>query len=294
MKKIVFLFAITLTFVTSSFSQKESKTTKLIDKDLTLFDIWLSIPHPTVTDLPKGTYQSEKIDFGSPIGLNNNLKHVFSVIDENGALVLKITGEIFGCISTKQTYQNYHLSTMFKWGDKKWEPRLNKKRDSGILYHCYGEHGRFWNTWKTSLEFQVQETDLGDFIPLGGNSVTPKVGSPIVEIRGDFKTEKKYNPNSEIYSIGKGYINAASEHDAPHGEWNRLELYVIGNDAVHVVNGKIVMVVENAINPETNKPLTKGEIQIQSEAAECYYKNMTITPITEFPEFILDAVTFKS
>ncbi len=162
------------------------------------------------------------------------------------------------------------------------------------MYHSYGAYGRFWNTWKTCLEFQVQETDLGDFIALLGNSVKPKVGVPLVEIRGDSKAPKKqYNPNFETYFDGKGYIGAYTEPQAPHGNWNHLELYVIGNNAVHVVNGEVVMVVENAINPETNKPLVEGQIQIQSEAAECYYKNMVITPIKQFPKFIRKQVRFK-
>ncbi|WP_406685444.1 DUF1080 domain-containing protein [Seonamhaeicola sp. MEBiC1930] len=276
----------------NGFSQKKGKTIELLDKGLTNFDIWLSIPHSSVTGLPEGTYQSDKMNSGAPIGLNNNLKNVFSMIEENGEPVLKISGEIFGCISSKQSYKNYHLSVMFKWGDKKWEPRLDKKRDSGILYHCYGEHGRFWNTWKTCLEYQVQESDLGDFIPLGGNSAIPKVGSPTADIRGDFTNEKKFDSNSEVYSIGKGYIQASSEHDKPHGEWNHLEIYVIGNNAVHIVNGEIVMVVENA-KKHDGTILDEGEIQIQSEAAECYYKQLTLTPIKKFPKFIKKQVNFK-
>ncbi len=290
LKTSIVLFTLVITY---SFAQKNKKSIELFDKEFSNFDIWLSIPHPTVTNLPEGTYQSEKINSGNPIGLNNNLKNVFSMIEENGEPVLKITGEIFGCISSKESYENYHLSVMFKWGDKKWEPRIDKKRDSGILYHCYGAHGRFWNTWKTCLEYQVQENDLGDFIPLDGNSGKPKVGSPIADIRGDFKDEKKFDPTSEAYSIGKGYIHAASEHDAPHGEWNHLEIYVLENNAVHIVNGHIVMVVENA-KKHDGTTLNKGEIQIQSEAAECYYKQLTLTPIKKFPKFIRKEVRFKS
>ncbi|ALJ05465.1 hypothetical protein APS56_10195 [Pseudalgibacter alginicilyticus] len=290
--KLSFLIILISLINTNTFAQKEGKPILLFDKDLSNFDIWLSIPHSTVEDLPEDTYQSDKINSGTPIGLNNNLKNVFSMIEENSEPVLKITGEIFGGLTTKEAYENYHLSVMFKWGDKKWEPRLDKKRDSGILYHCYGPHGRFWNTWKTSLEYQVQENDLGDFIPLGGNSGNPKVGAPIVDIRGHFKKEKKFNPYSEVYSVGKGYIHASSEHDAPHGEWNRLEIYVLDNNAVHLVNGKIVMVVENA-KKHDGSILNKGEIQIQSEAAECYYKKLTLTPIKKFPKFIKKQVRFK-
>lgn len=53
-------------------------------------------------------------------------------------------------------------------GQKKWEPRLNLPRNSGLLYHATGPHGAFWNTWKRSLEFEVAENDFGDLYPLGG------------------------------------------------------------------------------------------------------------------------------
>lgn len=183
---------------------------------------------------------------------------------------------------------------MFKWGERKWAPRLSAKRDSGILYHCYGKHGRFWKTWKTSLEYQVQENDLGDFIPLSGNAETPKVDGPRTEIRGRVVGKRKtYDPKSETFITTGGYIDAYKELDAMHGQWNHLEIYVIENDAVHVVNGEIVMVVENAINPETGKPLTSGQLQIQSEAAECYYKDLVVTPIKKFPRRIRKQIRFK-
>lgn len=295
MKKIIFAFTLLLFLFNckSQQIQKNNKSTVLLDTSLSNFEIWTGVAHSSVKNLPEGTYQSDNVRAGTPIGLNNDIKNVFSVINENGTSVLKITGEIYGGLTTKAIYSNYYFSAMFKWGEKKWAPRLDTKRDTGILYHCYGNHGRFWKTWKTSLEFQVQETDLGDFISIGGNSAKPKVGGPIVDIRGDFKDEKKFDPNSDVYSKGLGYIQASSEPDAPHGEWNHLELYVIGNDAVHVVNGVVVMVVENAMNPETNTPLIEGQIQIQSEAAECYYKDIVITPITKFPEKITKKVRFK-
>ncbi|TYA75020.1 DUF1080 domain-containing protein [Seonamhaeicola marinus] len=270
------------------------KSFKLFDETLSHFEKWNGVPHTTIQGLPEGTYQSDNVHAGTPLGLNNDIKNVFTMITEDGELVLKITGEIYGGLTTKASYENYHLSVYFKWGDKKWPPRLNVKRDSGILYHCYGDHGRFWKTWKTCLEYQVQETDLGDFIPLGGNTAEPKVPGPKVEIRGTRGEKKgKYDPNSDTYLKKIGYTDAYKEPDAPHGEWNHLEIYVIGNDAVHLVNGEIVMVVENATNPETGAPLTSGQIQIQSEAAECYYKDLTLTSIKKFPKKIRKEVRFK-
>ncbi|MEP1487443.1 MAG: DUF1080 domain-containing protein [Algibacter sp.] len=278
-----------LLLVTSALNaQKKGKTIELLDADLSHFEKWIGIPHTTVKGLAEGTFQTDKVTKGTPLGLNNDLKNVFTTTTEDGETILNISGEIYGCISTKESYSNYHLSVMFKWGDKKWEPRLDALRDTGILYHAHGEHGSFWNTWKASLEYQVQETDLGDFIPIGGTT-----GKPKVEIRGS-KGEKrnKYNPNSEVYLTKIGYTSAFTEPDAPHGEWNHLEIYVVGNDAVHVVNGKVVMVVENA-KKNDGTILNEGQIQIQSEAAESYYKQLTLTGIKKFPKSIRKQVRFK-
>ncbi len=295
MKKTYF-YTLSLLLLFTGFisAQKKGETIQLLDSSLSQFEKWNGIAHITVEDLPAGTYQSNNVHNGTPLGLNNDVKNVFSVITENGKPILKVTGEIYGGLTTKSSYENYHLSVMFKWGDKKWAPRLEALRDSGILYHCYGEHGRFWKTWKTSMEYQVQETDMGDFIPISGNTATPSTPGPQVEIRGK-KGEKRsmYDPNSDTYLDKIGYTSASKEPDAPHGEWNHLEIYVVGNDAVHVVNSEIVMVVENAINPENGSPLTKGQIQIQSEAAECYYKDLTLTGIKKFPKFIKKQVRFK-
>src|SRR4051812_32089471 len=61
-------------------------------------------------------------------------KGVFKV--ENG--VIHISGEEFGCLTTEKEYANYRLSLEFKWGERRWPPRENAKRDSGILLHCVG------------------------------------------------------------------------------------------------------------------------------------------------------------
>ncbi|MEM1109676.1 MAG: DUF1080 domain-containing protein [Planctomycetota bacterium] len=246
----------------------------LIDAELSQWEIWMGVPHATVEGLPEGTFQSTNVHGGEPMGLNNDVKNVFTTTtDEDGQPVLAITGEIYGGLTTLDSFENYHFTTEFRWGDRKWEPRLNVKRDSGILYHCYGEHGSFWKVWKSCLEYQVQESDLGDFIPLAG---------PKAKMRGTWVNDGKrlkYDPASPDFHTAGGYTSAAVEPDAPHGEWNTLEFYVIGNDAVHIANGEIVLVLHDAVDGNGD-PLVRGQIQIQSEAAECYYRNMVVTPIT--------------
>ncbi|MGJ8641485.1 MAG: 3-keto-disaccharide hydrolase [Opitutaceae bacterium] len=257
---------------------------QLLDKELSKFEIWMGVPHETVEGLPEGTYQSDNVHKGTPMGLDADVKDVFTVIEEDGELVLKVTGEIYGGLSTRSEFENYHMRIQARWGDQKWEPRLNALRDSGILYHCYGEHGSFWNVWKSSLEFQVQETDMGDFIEIAG----PKAEVRVSYLEG--VKRPRYDPDSEQYA--GGYISANPEPDSPHGEWNQLDLFVIGNYAIHVVNGEVVMVVENARKPD-GSALVKGQIQLQSEAAEVFYKDFKIRNIADFPAKYRDQVRFK-
>jgi hypothetical protein len=71
-----------------------------------------------------------------------------------------------------------------------------------------------------------------------------------------------------------------------------VELYCFGDKSIHVVNGHVVMVLENSRTVEadgTTKPLTGGKIQFQSEGAEAYYRNIEIKKLDKLP----DLSTFK-
>src|SRR5260370_21088266 len=76
-----------------------------------------------------------------PVGLNNDPKHVFTVVGDNGEKMIRISGENWGGISTKKEYENFHLQLVFKWGSLKWGQKKNKKKDSGLLYFAVGPHG---------------------------------------------------------------------------------------------------------------------------------------------------------
>ncbi len=223
--------------------------------------------------------QSADVTEGTPLGLNKDPKKVFSTFTEEGTTVLRVSGEIYGGLTTKKDYADYHFSVDFKWGDRKWEPRLSQKRDSGLLYHCHGEHGAFWNVWKSCLEAQVQETDLGDMHLLAGTKSKSRF-----RVVG----EKKFifDPQSPSpWGEWAGHLSASAEPDRPQGEWNHLEVYVLGDSAIHVANGVVVMAIIEALD-KNGKPLKCGQIQLQSEAAECFYRNARLTPIKAFPEDI--------
>ncbi|MDW7692224.1 DUF1080 domain-containing protein [Flammeovirgaceae bacterium SG7u.111] len=254
----------------------------LLDKELSNFELFVGVPHETVEI--KGYETSANVTKGKPIGLNDPL-NIMTTIEEDGELVLKITGEVYAGLTTLQEFGDYHLKAEFKWGEKKWEPRLNQKRDNGILYHCHGEHGTFWKVWMSSLEFQVQETDMGDFVGLvhaRADIRSSKVKDGFYQVTDDSKEYITYGGGGG----NPGYCHINKHNEKPNGEWNTVELICVGRKSIHVVNGKVVMVVENArkvINGE-EIPLSKGKLQFQSEAAEAYYKNIEIKSVKKFPK----------
>ena len=256
--------------------------THLLDKDLSHFDTWLGTPHSSVESLPEGTPQSDDVRSGTPLGLNNDPTQVFSVVEKDDELVLRISGQIYGSLITKESYDNYHLSMWKKWGDKKWEPRLQMPVNSGILYHSHGEHGAAANAWMASFEFQGMTGNKGDLITVAGSGTT--------QVRGTRDGNwVQYDPSSEEHFRIQGRAMGASYPEKPHGEWNKLDLYTFGNYSVHVVNGKVVLVLEDSTKRD-GEPLDKGQIQFQSEGAECFFKEIKISPFVGLPPEIKEQI----
>lgn len=249
------------------------------------WDVFIGAPHATVQGLENVDPKSNGIN-SKPLGLNNDPKNVFTFEKVGKEQVLHVSGEIYGALTSKQEYKNYHLKLQFKWGDKLWEPRLNDPRDSGILYHCTGSYTKFWNVWMQSQEFQVQEGDVGDYYGLS------RVGIDIPSIKKEGEKEFDYskdgslNTFSKIEKINTSHCNKGFNNENPHGEWNTLELICFEGTSLHIVNGKVVMALFNSRHENADNqilPLTKGRIQIQSEAAEVYYKGVKIKSIDKIP-----------
>lgn len=263
----------------------EETWTDLLDSKLSQWELWMGVPHTSVKDLPEGTPQDDDYNKGQPLGLANDPKKVFSVIQEDGKPVLKITGEIYGGLTTLKEYGDYHFSCEVKFGEKKWEPRLNKQRDSGVLYHCAGKHGAFWNVWMRSAEYQVQEENLGDLYLLAG--VDADVPTSPVKDNIPGVPPVRWDPEKS-FAPAPGSAERSVNHENPHGEWTTAEFYVFGSQAIHLVNGHVVLSLDN-VRLKNGTPLVKGKLQIQSEGAEVYYRNMRLRPITAFPPKILAA-----
>lgn len=262
------------------------KWTHLFEGDPTKnWDVFIGAPHATVKGLDNIDPKSNGKN-ATPLGFNNDPKNVFSFEKENGENILHISGEIYGALTSKEVYENYHLKLQFKWGEQIWEPRLNRRRDSGLLYHCYGANDTFWNVWMSSQEFQVQEKDLGDYYGLAGTLIDIPSEKKEGEKEFTYVKEGALNTFSSLQRLPPNHANKGYDNEKPHGKWNTLELICFEGTSYHIVNGKVVMALYNSRYKNTAgkiMPLTKGKIQIQSEAAEVFYKEVQIKSIHKLP-----------
>lgn len=247
-------------------------------KDLSGWDTYVGPAYDTLEQKFKG----------SPIGLNLDPDRVFSVVEADGKPALRISGEKFGGISTKQSFHNYHFQLEFKWGKLKWNPKKNSKRDSGLLYHAVGEHGADGGFWMRSQEFQIQEGDCGDYWGVAGGiadvPATKRDGRQFI-----------YSPGSPLLTFSEKGINGRNcikspDAEKPSGEWNTIDVYCYGDTSVHVVNGIVTMVLYNLrqLDGGREKPLTAGKIQLQSEGAELFYRKLWLENINEIPKDLLN------
>ena len=265
---------------TTQIQENDSEWSYLIDENLSAWDTYLSFKHQIGYDgSPPLDESGNEI---APVGLNKSGYNVFTTLKENNEVIIKVSGEYYGCIASKKEYKNYHLQLQFKWGDKKWIPRLDRLKDSGILYHSIGPFGtEHWRSWMMSQEFQIMEAHTGDYWSQATSAI---------DIRA-FASESGLNPmaheSQEFLSFGEegeagNYCLRSNNYEKNPDEWNTLELICFNGKSLHIVNGEVVMVLKNSryINEKGEAaPMTKGKIQLQSEAAELFYKGIRIRPL---------------
>jgi hypothetical protein len=261
-------------------SQDEQRWVPLFNgRNLDGWETFLGRPHPS-SDIPG--LRNEKGDYVEPIGFGRDPKRVFSIVTADGAPAIRVSGEIYGALTTTREFGDYHLRYEFKWGSRKWPPREDAVRDSGCCYHAVGPHGASYGFWMRSCEFQIMEGDCGDFYSLAG---------VIVDVEG--VPRDPANPRSDaLYRAGAGPIRGhtrrivkSSDRERPPGEWNTLELYCHGQRSIHVVNGRPVMKLTGIRQRVADRevPLERGRIQLQSEGAEVFFRNIEIRPIRSLP-----------
>ena len=220
-------------------------------------------------------------------------RKVFRVTDG----MLHITGDGLGAVITKDEYRDYHLILEFKWGPRTWEPRQDRTRDSGLLVHSTGADGGYNGIWIPSLEVQIIEGGVGDFILVNGND---NAGKPVplaltceVDRDRDGEVIWKQGGKKETFDLSNRHrinwygrdpdwddvagFRGPNDVDSPVGQWTRMDVICDGGHIQVRVNGTLV-------NEGFNGFPDHGRIQLQSELAEIFFRRWELWPIGAAPE----------
>ena len=262
-------------------------------KDFSGWTIWLNVPQPgsSVPGIPRDA----KGNYIAAIGLNKDPLGVFTVVEKDGLPSIRISGEIFGELRTKESFGNYHLRLEYKWGEKKWPPsdKPEKRRNSGLYYHIHSAPGADDMPWPHATEFQIMEHDAGDLYAV--NSLISVRSRPYHD---KFRNRNTwiYDPNGEYHDFSRvidqsgqpaseGRCVKSFDNEKPYGQWNTIELICLGDECIHIVNGKVVMRLHapRRIDTMPPVPVTEGPFFLQSEGAEIFYRNIKVRPITAVP-----------
>lgn len=178
-------------------------------------------------------------------------------------------------IQTDADYKNYRISLEYKWGTKKFPPRMELVRDAGLVYHIY-ENPEF--NWPHGVEAQIQEGDTGDLwaiSSLATSTILPETQRYAKPADGGVPV--RVGTYESFERIRHGALN-----EVPG--WNTLEVIVRGDTATHIVNGFVNMRATDLKAWDRARkawmPLTHGRILLQAEYAEIYYRNIRIRPLT--------------
>lgn len=235
---------------------------------------------------------------GPPIGLNHDTGGVFRVDSVDGRPAIHVSGKVWGGLITRRSYRDYHLHLQFRWGEHAWFPM---PRNNGVLYHSHGNYGAFFGTWMSAIEFEIVPHSVGMLLAVGDSKGTHsfrtvdwRVGAK-VEVGQDRTMPypfRRYMAGGRLSPLQMPAFNveAASDAEKPLGQWNTLDIYTLGDRSIHVVNGVPVMAASGLTTTEgTGKPhpLVQGRIQLQSEGAETWFRDITITPIARLPRIAI-------
>jgi len=126
---------------------------------------------------------------------------------------------------------------------------------------------------------------MGDYWSIASSGIDIRAFLPEGDMMNSVASEKRpflsFGGGSEL----AGFCLRSNDYESPAGEWTELELISFGDKSLHIVNGHVVMILKNSryIKDGQSIPLTKGKIQIQSEAAEVFYKDIMIRNIAALP-----------
>lgn len=218
-------------------------------------------------------------DHGKDTDPNGN----FSVRDG----VLRIAGQDWGGLTTKDEYADFRVEIVWAWGGKVWPPREKNARDSGLLLRATGADGAVSKCWLEGLQCNMIEGGTGDLSITGPNKAYAfraeaeerptgkksgtywKAGAPV----------RDFTIGNRLLWSGRdpawaNVIDFRGKNDVEKkvGEWNTMVVTLKGDALTVQLNGVTV-------SQATGLGVKSGKLQFQSEGAEVSFKKITLTPL---------------
>jgi Domain of Unknown Function (DUF1080) len=135
-----------------------------------------------------------------------------------------------------------------------------------------------------SQEFQIMEGHMGDYWNIANSAIDVRAFLP------EGSMNAAAGNNQPFLAIGtgtglQGFCLRTFDNESQDGKWTNIELICYEGKSLHIINGKVVMVLANSRFHENDKDvsLVKGKIQLQSEGAEVFYKDIQIENIDKLP-----------
>ena len=185
-------------------------------------------------------------------------RNVYTVTD--GAI--RISGDGFGYLATTERYSDYRLLVEFRWGERNFQARVGKARDSGVFLHSVGPDGNSYDgngAFRAAIECQVMEGAVGDFLLIKGkyeDGTNVPVRFTTSSSRKDRDGWPWWDPDGQDLTLeGTGRINwlrkspdwqdrwefrGENDLESPAKEWNRLECVCRGDSIRIWLNGVLV------------------------------------------------------
>jgi len=212
--------------------------------------------------------------------------------DPNGTFtvkdgVLRISGQDFGGLITRDEYADYKLETEWAWGSKVWPPREKTARDSGLLQRCTGADGAVGKTWLEGIQCNMLEGATGD-ISITGPNKAYSFKAEVEERPAGKKTGTYWKEGGTVRDFAPGGrllwshrdpnwenvlgFRGKNDVEKPVGEWNTLVVTMKADTMTVQLNGVTV-------TKATGIGVRKGKIMIQSEGSEVLFKKITLTSL---------------
>ena len=227
------------------------------------------------------TPDKKGIDPAKVFQVHDGVIHVYQEVPQGVAVPV-------GYIASDDSYSWFHLKLEYRWGGKRFAPRVHRPRDAGALYHATSEE----KVWPRCIECQIQEGDVGDCYTVNGVQIESTFDPKLLK-----KDLHQYLPASEggVMEIwgGPKIVRTVKSSTHENDGWNTVEVIVRGDEeAIHIVNGHEVFHAKKLQQLDADQtswsPLTSGHILLQGEFSEVLYRNVQIMPLEGGPFRVAD------